>query len=158
MDFIKMQIELLKVAMDSKISKHNTSLGYKVETDNVTFTTDCLYIAIVPKCFWMLDTEKVFDRPPFHLSALDMVKGADTRLELTNEIVLLDGGKKKEKKARVLKAENGMEVFVDEKLLNRFKADKYDTIAYYGHNAKSPVAIICNDMPVGVVCPLSYKR
>lgn len=145
MKYEKIQIELLKARASGKFDRN---CRY-IKTEDYIVVTNTLTLIFIPKLFWYLDCDKVFDAPSLIFDVNKILDSLEEDIEDTETEISYDNGK-----LHIFKNQAGENIYIDVKLLDKFKNDKYDEFTFMGKGKKDPIAIYNQNGIVGVVLPV----
>lgn len=150
MKYEKIQTEILKKAINNKIIPFNYAYD-----EYMTYLIEGTYIVVIPNWCYFLDNEKIFKKEPFKV---DIVKNffKESYTELIDVMINMTLDNMEVHKF-ITNDTNEFEIYVNKKLLDIFRNDKYDNLKYYGKDSKSPVLIYNDEIPLGLILPINVR-
>lgn len=128
---------------------------------------DGYYILSVPRCLWMLDTEKIIDQGATldhnhcfkSVNVLQMIKSTNI-LNTENFNFSKFNVLKDKTKAAVFESEKGEQVWIDEKLFKYLEIDLYDldeNVIFSGTTKKAPLIVHEDNYFIGFLLPINHN-
>ena len=124
------------------------------------------YILSIPRCLWILDTEKIINQGATldhnhcftTVNVLQMIKSAnmsDTENFSFSKFNVLQG----KRKAAVFESENAEQVWIDEKFFKYLDIDLYDLddVIFSGTTKKAPLIIHEGNYFIGFLLPINHN-
>lgn len=133
----------------------------------IYIVVDAHYILSIPRCLWMLDTEKIIDQGACSdhngcfttVNIIQMINNTNmlnTENFTFSKYSLLED----KRKAAVFESENAEQVWIDEKFFKYLDIDLYDldeNVIFSGTTKKAPLIIHEGNYFIGFLLPINHN-
>ena len=149
MNYVKLQTDILKAKFIEDTRGRKSPFMYGFYEESVAIIIDGHYMALVPKCAFYLDLEKVFPKL-VPVDVKKMIKPYDTETITDTGMIRTVGDGHK---VRVFSGKND-QIWIDEKFFKYFGKD--DVTEYRGINKKYPIYLYEYEVLVGMLSPVNH--